>query len=242
MTPQMTLIPQGRITQPFSMYCECEVVYDGRACSTLERGNYLILCKPDLCIAIHGSNFIKPLNYQNPKSSIYILNAGQEFDDIWTNLFDKKPKLIVKAVNKKESLTIAVYTRINYNSFENWTNAKIKLIKSERDLVNQILSNLSTYFPSINMASVDTEIPTPYGNIDILIIDQNNIYHIVEVKRKIMSVAGCGQLARYGVHYKSIGIQAIEYLAAPLISKNALIYADRNNQQWIQATFDETTS
>lgn len=225
--------------QPFSLYCECEVVYDGRACSTLEIGNYLILSKPDDCIAVHGGCFTKPLNYQNPGSTIRFLRSGSEFDDLWTNLFSKKPSLIIRATNKREALTIAVYHVHHQTNFADWTVAKIKLVKSERDLVIQITDRINDYFPAIDIILVETETPTPYGNIDILMLDAAGTRHIVEVKRKIMSVAGCGQIARYAAHYTAIRRAAKQYLAAPAITANASAYANKHHQTWVRATFDD---
>ena len=225
--------------QAFSMFCKCEVVYDGRASSILEVGNYLILCKPDACFSIHGACFAKPLNYQNPGSKIEFLRSGQDFDDLWSNLFESKPKFIVRATNKRESLIVAVYKVFKHDVFTDWTSAKIKLVRSERDLVTQIFNNVYDYFPGIDPILIETEVPTPYGNIDLMIVDSQGIRHIVEVKRRIMSVAGCGQLARYAQHFIARNVPIRQYVMAPGISKNALAYVQNNGQKWVQATFKE---
>lgn len=204
----------------------------------LETGNFLALCKPDMSFSIHGGSFIKPLNYQNPKSTIELLRSGPVFDDMTANLFSNKPKLIISVVNKKESLKVAVYNVLHQRKFVDWTTSKIKLVRSERDLVNQIVSRIGQYYPAIDIVSTRVEVPTPYGNIDIMIIDKQGIRHVIEVKRKIMSVAGCGQVARYGNYLRSRGQTTMEYVMAPTISKNAMAYAAANNQTWIAATFD----
>ena len=51
---------------------KCEVAYEGRATSTLESGNYLIVIKSDGSILIHGNNLLKPKNYMGPKARIVV--------------------------------------------------------------------------------------------------------------------------------------------------------------------------
>ncbi len=222
----------------FSIFGQAEVIYNGRASSVLEVGNYLILCKPDKCIAVHGGSFVKPLNYQNPGSKIAIYKEGPEFDDFVSNYFDTKPQLIIHATNRKESLIIAVHKVITHQVFDEWSNNRIKLIRSERDLVNQIVSRYWDYFPDIDAIQVETEISTPYGSVDIVLLDKQKVHHIVEVKRKVMSVVGCGQVARYAAYYTKRGIATKQYIAAPTITANATEYAQEHGLIWVQAEFD----
>lgn len=121
----------------------------------------------------------------------------------------------------------------------NWTDSKIDLTKSERDLVNKIYSNITSYFPNIEIVDVNKEVRTPYGNIDLLIIDICEIHHIVEVKRRMATISGCGQVARYAKYFKRKGIKTREYLAAPSISKNAIEYCAKHGQLWVEASFDD---
>ena len=66
--------------QGFVLYCLCDVVYDGRAYSTLERGNYLIIYKPDGSLLIHGSSKSTPRNYQSVGSKVDLqLERESEF-------------------------------------------------------------------------------------------------------------------------------------------------------------------
>lgn len=229
----------GKKIDGFSIFGRCSVVYNGRASSVLETGNYLVLCKPDLCIAVHGGSFIKPLNYQNPGSKIELLKEGQEFDDLCSNYFeDEKPQLVIYATNKKESLIVGVHEVISHKTYRGWDSNKIKLIRSERDLVNQIVARYDHYFPDIDAVQVETEVPTPYGNVDIVLIDRQGVRYLVEVKRTVMSVAGCGQVARYAAYYTSKGIRNKQYVAAPTITANAMTYVQEHGQTWVEAQFD----
>lgn len=221
----------------FSLFAACEVYYNGRASSTLQLGNYLIVHKPDSSLSIHGASFSKPLNYQNGSSKVEFITDEVILDDLGTNLFSAVPKFIIRAENKGEVLYVAVHQVHSETQHDGWSDHKIKLTRSERDLVNQIFENLDTYFPDTDVALVELEALTPYGSVDILIVDTAGIRHIVEVKRKIVSVAGCGQLARYANHYTRLGFGVKQYVAAPGISRNAQAYADNNDQTFVLVEF-----
>src|SRR5437764_15166834 len=45
--PPSVLAPEQEITEPFVLLADCEVVYEGRASSTLRRGHYLLIRKAD---------------------------------------------------------------------------------------------------------------------------------------------------------------------------------------------------
>ena len=224
--------------KPFTMFAHCEVVYDGRASSTLEPGNYLIIYKPDQSLSIHGACFAKPLNYQNGGTKLEEFKSGATFDDMWTNLFTKRPKSIIVAKNKLETIIIGIHAIVHSQVIEGWTDAKIKLTRSERDLVNQVFNRLDEYFPGIDISLAELEASTPYGNVDILLIDTSGIRYVVEAKRKIVSVAGCGQVARYANYYTGIGLTVKQFVVGPSISRNAIDYCAQNGQTWVQATFD----
>lgn len=216
------------------MFADAAVLYDGRAYSTLERGNYVIMVKPDQSIAIHGAQFAsKPLNYQNADSTIITYRRGTEFTDLWRSYFTEKPKFLIWSVNKGEILAIAVYKVHSDTILNDWSTNKIKLSKSEREFVELALDDLYNLFPNINMVVAEMEVSNPYGVIDIMMADDCNELHIVEAKRKIMSVSGCGQLSRYARYYRDIGCAVHEYLLAPTISKNAVEYSTEYGQHWV---------
>lgn len=223
----------------FVAYMDCSVVYDGRAHSTLERGNYLIIFKPDGSLSVHGAVFAKPLNYQNGGTRIETYKSGSEFNDLVKAYFGKKPAFILFAMNNGEVLAIAVYKVIKEFAPKEWSANKIALSRSEKELVQQIFDNIYAYFPKLKICGVEVEVPTPYGNVDILIGDTIGSLHIVEVKRKIVSVAACGQVARYGKFFRDEHHgEVMEYLAAPRMTSNARAYADRHDQQYVFADFD----
>ncbi len=57
---------------------EMEVVYHGRAASTADAGDYLLLLKPDGSLQVHAARGIKPLNWQPRVDDLALeLDAGR---------------------------------------------------------------------------------------------------------------------------------------------------------------------
>jgi RecB family endonuclease NucS len=59
----------------FVIYAECDIIYNGRGYSTLERGNYLIIYKDDASLSIHGSTKVLPRNYQSEGTKLTVTDT-----------------------------------------------------------------------------------------------------------------------------------------------------------------------
>lgn len=225
-------------TNPFILYADAEIVYDGRAMSTLERGNYLIIHKPDLSLAVHGAKSTKPLNYQNAGTVMEALTAGSDFENIWLDYFEREPQFLLRAMNGKETILAAIYKIHFRNDIDNWTDSKIDLVKSERDLVNQIITNFDNYFPDMTPSLVDTEARTPYGNVDIMAIDADGTYHVIEVKRRVAGISACSQISRYACWFMDQGYAVKKYVSAPRLAGSANAYYVKNEVTFVPIDFD----
>ncbi len=73
--------------QSFLLVGDLSIVYDGRAFSTLKTGKYMVMYKPDGSLSIHNKTSIKPVNYQNKRSTLELL-VGDEYDDADLNYFN----------------------------------------------------------------------------------------------------------------------------------------------------------
>lgn len=204
---------------PFCLYALCSIVYDGRAYSTLERGNYLIVYKDDGSLIIHGADLCKPRNYLSAGSVVSI--DGNT----------------ITSTNKKEKIIITIDEVVTYSSLHNWSNSKIALIKTEKELVDKIIKNWNSYFEE-EFEWIKTEYQTAYGPIDIAGLSKSGVLYAVEVKRKKASISHGTQLKRYvdvlNDHCKNV----IGILASPAIGDKTLAYLKKQGFRWLEVGFD----
>jgi len=206
------------ITKPFMLYALCSVEYDGRAYSTLEKGRYLIIYKKDGSVIIHGSDLCKARNYQQSGSILSI----------------EKDKLI--SINKKEKITIDIIEQINYTPLEDWSDSKIEISRTEKELVDKIANN-HKLFINIEFAVIEREYRTDSGPVDLVCITPNNEYHIIEVKRNKATINHVTQLRKYVDQMQENDFKSYGYLASPEIGKNAVEFLKKNGFTWLKVDF-----
>lgn len=202
----------------FILYADSEVYYSGRASSFLDRGRYIIIHKSDGSLLIHGSSKTTPINYQGP-------GAKLEYAD---NLLISK--------RKSETIKVIIYNIISYIPLEEWSNLSLKIEKTEKELVQKLYNNWENYF-NVKLVNIYLEYKSNLGPIDFLGIDNENTYHVVEVKRKTAVINHCSQLKRYLESLEEQNIKTIGYIASPKISKSALAYLEKHNYKWINLNF-----
>lgn len=212
-----------RVEQPFILYAFCKIEYDGRAKSSSEFGNHLIIHKTDGTLLIHRNRLCTPLNYQPPKAIL------------------KKDKNYLISCRKDETIKIVVDKIVNYTELANWSSKEIKISRTEKELRDYIVDHLEDLL-DLQFAEKFIEFETPVGYIDILGIDEHGIYHVIEVKRGKASLASCSQLNRYSQYFLEIGKSVRDYLASPSISKNALRHAKEMKQTWIKVNHNSQSS
>lgn len=210
-----------KVVYPFILYAKCDVIYVGRASSTLVPGNYLIIHKNDGTIKIEGSELFTPLNYQPPGAML-----------IW----DESKKQLISNRND-EQLIITLYDIFYYKELKHWSNNKIHITKTESELRDKIYEQLNTIL-GVSIKEAFKEFRTPVGSIDILAVDENEIYHIIEVKRGKPNISACGQLDRYCSYFDKIGQKNYGYIASPKITSNALKYINESsNRKYINVNY-----
>jgi RecB family endonuclease NucS len=198
--------------KPIVMLAKCEVAYEGRATSTLESGNYLIIIKSDGSILIHGNNLLKPKNYMGPKAKIVV-----GYDSI-------------VATKKKETITVTITEAISKMDIEDWSATNIELKGSEAELRDKIAESIKDYIGE-DAIEVIKEFKTTVGSVDICAIDSLETYHIIEVKRGKASLSAVSQLHRY---MENIGKPRMRgYLIARGISSSALTLLESHGYKFI---------
>lgn len=211
--------PHIDIHLPFVLYCHCEVLYDGRATSTLEPGNFLIIHKGDGSIQIQAGNKIFPRNYQGAGGKLEIRGN------------------ILIATRKSETIKIIIHKIYNCLSLNNWSLAEVSIIRTEKDLVNKLLRDWHDYIDG-EFSIIQTEFQTPLGPIDLAGIENDGDYHLVEVKRGNISVQNISQLNRYVSIMRDQGKVVYGYIAAPRIGKNAMEYCSSLGFKYLCLDFD----
>lgn len=204
--------------KPFCLFADCEILYDGRATSTLERGNYLVVYKADGSVSIHGSTHVMPRNYISSGSKLRV--------DQDTIVFARK----------QETVTIKVHQILNLLYPDNWSQSKIVICRTEKELARKIFDNWCDYFDG-DFEIIQLEYPTDLGPIDIVGMTTTTDF-IVEVKRKRAVLKDVTQLRRYieAMEHRDRPFRA--FLAAPDIAKNAAKYLDKHGLSFLEVNFD----
>ena len=203
------------INRPFCLCANCRVLYNGRADSVLEDGNYLIICKKDRSVQIHNATKIQPRNYQPAGCSISIDNN------------------VLTITNKKENILIIINDVLFVEYVDELSDTDVKITKTESDLVRKLFFNLNDYINE-EFVIIEMEYQTDYGPIDLIGFTDEGSKHAIEVKRGKATLANCTQLKRY---IEALGDDVFGYLASPDICKNAMTYLDKNRIRWIKVDF-----
>jgi len=200
-------------TKPFFLFANCEIKYSGRARSTLEKGNYVIIRKFDGTLMIHGSTLLKPLNFQPPGATI-----------------TDNGKII--SIRNKESIEIIIFSIIHYYEINDWSNNKIILQDTESDLREQVIKNISLYFK--NVKEIHQEFKTRFGPIDLLVIQTDDTNNVIELKRGRAGISACTQVERY---LKTFQNKVCGFIMSPTITKGALEYAKTHDITYVAVNF-----
>ncbi len=183
------------------------IEYIGRAASYAPQGDRIILLKPDGSLLIHESSKVEPLNWQPPKS-VALFNCIEGRLRIESHRYNPHEEVVIDFID------------IEFIKACNITSSKLFIIGRESDIVNLIALNPSSIVDASTI--VGTDIPTPYGKIDLLLKDEKENLIIVEVKNEKAGIAAVLQLKRYLEYYISRGFSVKGVLVAPSITDDAM--------------------
>jgi RecB family endonuclease NucS len=178
----------------------CRVRYEGRARSTLEDGERLVIVKADGNVLVHRPTGLEPVNYMpsagKERSSEFTRRTGTSSGCLFETGVDGS-NMILKAVQRRsrESLTIVfreVYAMTLLNLVDRGT---FSLYASEKDMQRAVLAHPSLIEEGFRPITYEKRV-TP-GFIDIYGVDAQGRFVVVEIKRKTGSRAAALQLAKY---------------------------------------------
>jgi RecB family endonuclease NucS len=116
-----------------------------------------------------------------------------------------------------ETIKIFISEVLQYQEMTNWSDHKKVIRRTERDLVNKITSSLDELL-QIKIIERFNEFKTPVGPVDVVGIDINGLYHIIEVKRGKATIGGCSQILRYSDYFNTINVEHKAYIMCPKIT------------------------
>jgi len=186
----------------------CRVNYEGRASSTLELGERVLVLKSDGSALVHRPRDYAPVNWQ-PPGSLYRTRLGEGVLTI--RVFRRKEKETLE-VSFDDVILVAALQLRDAGAFH--------LYASEEDMKRAILTQPSLLEEGFR--PITAERPVAPGFIDILGVDKENVLTVVEIKRKAATKEAVLQLKRYLDEFKFGADREIRgILVAPELARGA---------------------
>lgn len=188
---------------------EFEVHYSGRAASTADAGDYLLMIKGDGSLQLHGHRGVKPVNWQPQTDALDLF-----MEDGTAVLFSERrsPQEYVRVAFLRTALAQAIH-------LEELTG--FVLLGSESEMQQALARDPGVIEPGLEL--LDREVPTGVGGIDLFARDSSGRLVVVELKRGKATQEAVHQLERYVVTVsEQVGQEVRGILAAPGISTPAL--------------------
>lgn len=187
----------------------CKVHYEGRAKSTLESGDRVLIIKPDGSFLVHRGEKRNPVNWQPPGCSV--------------NYKIKDGLLIIKSIRKKpkEILEVEISKTHVIMYFIPQDYEELDLIGSEEDMANLIFYENPDVIED-GFKPIAKEKSITNGVIDIFGKDKNGNIVVLELKRGKATLDGVSQLKRYIDNLKKEYKNLRGILVAPSITNSAM--------------------
>ena len=162
---------------------KCSVRYTGRAKSTLEPGERIVIIKEDGSLLIHRPVGYEPVNWQPPGSVFHVQTKA---DAIEIHAVRQKPRESVK-IDLYEVFMVSALSLTDFGEFS--------LYASELDMHKAILLKPSILEEGFKPISYEKKVEP--GFVDLYGVDKNGKLVVVEVKRKTAGKDAVLQLAKY---------------------------------------------
>ena len=210
-----------------TIYGRCRVEYDGRAASSLDWGNRLVVLKPDGTVLVHTDSGQKPVNWHPPGCT----HDGHLVDD----------HLHVESVrsNPDERLLVVFEAVDQIVTYDGSGERDVTVTGTEEDLRDRILDSPNILEPGFEPRA--TERNTSAGAVDIFGTDSDDHAVAVELKRRRVGPDAVSQLNRY--------VEALEselhaertvrgILVAPSVTDRAQDLLDRRGLEFVSLSPD----
>ena len=203
---------------------DCEVRYQGRARSDLNRGERLVLLKPDGTLLVHTASKAKPVNWQPPGASFAVAVEGGLVVLTSTRT---KPEEMVRVTFHAIRLLVSLPLR---------DAADLALLGTEDDLQQLLFAN--PHLVEVGFVPARRERNSKRGFYDIDGHDADGKRLVVELKRTVAGVSEAQQLWRYveRLRRNDPGVRGL--LLAPTVAAKARALLDEHGLEWRELDWD----
>jgi RecB family endonuclease NucS len=198
----------------------CKVKYEGRAVSRLGLGERTVLIKGDGSFIIHQDRNLEPINWQPPKTKIYVK--------------EENGRLIIRGIrrNPEEILELEI-VNLHLISYHLGKDTKeLELAGYEEDMREMILKN--PYLIEKGFRPTSKEYSTPTGFIDIIGKDKEGKITILELKSRRAGINAVKQLSRYLKHFSDHKKFVRGILVSPSLTEDARELLKENKMEYIE--------
>lgn len=215
----------GRLVQAIGV---CQVRYQGRARSMLDRGVRLVIVKPDGTLLVHTAAGAKPVNWQVPGA---MLDAAPSDGQVVLTARRIKPEEVVEI--RFLELQLLMATALT-------DAAELALVGTEDDLQQLLFERPELVEPGFVPARRERNSKRGYYDLDGR--DAQGRRLIVEVKRVTAGVSEAQQLWRYvqqqrGEEGTEQAVRGI--LIAPKVAPKARTLLAAQKLEWKELAWDE---
>jgi len=189
------------------MVGRCRVHYAGRASSTLEPGERMLVVKADGSLLVHRSLGYEPVNWQPPGCVFHVSARGGAVE--------------VHAVRQKPSESVrVVFDEVRLlSSFSLADSGEFSLHASEEDMQKAILQKPEILEEGFKPISYEKKVAP--GFVDVYGVDRQGRFVVVEIKRKTAGKDAAMQLSKYIEAVRARANRTVRgILVAPSIAKD----------------------
>jgi RecB family endonuclease NucS len=186
---------------------KCQVRYSGRASSTLEPGERILVVKEDGALLVHRPVGYEPVNWQPPGCVFHVQT--------------RENALEIRGIRQKprESVTVTFESVFMVSALSLLDSGEFLLHASEEDMHKAVLLKPSLLEEGFKPISYEKHVEP--GFVDIYGEDKNGKLVVVEVKRKTAGKEAALQLAKYIDAIKGKANRELRgVLAAPSLGKD----------------------
>lgn len=226
---------RGRLVQVVGA---CRVDYQGRAASTLEEGERVVMLKPDRTLLVHSAQKSKPVNWMPPGANEFSIE--RKGDEVTLVAIRRKPTMeSVRITFLQVQVLLAVVVQ----------DAKeLVLRRTEGDLHRFFFEHPELIEAGLRLTRGERS--TRRGPVDLWGTDRDGNRVLVEVKRSKAGIQEATQLWRYVEHHRSPGNtddgangngsagRVRGFLVAPGASKEALNMLKDHELEFVELDWD----